>query len=63
MIDFKRYSMPKEPDFMNEPIPYKWTDQDIIDEYLSYRDKRKVGRIYGITTKEVNLILKRNGVI
>lgn len=48
---------------MNEPIEYSWTDQDIVAEYHKWGDKRKVSRIFGITVKEINTILKRNGVL
>ena len=54
--------MLKEIGFMNKPVSYKWTDQDVINEYHSCQDKRKVGRIFTITVKEINQILKRNGV-
>lgn len=49
--------------YMNKPINHFWTDQDVILEYQKYQDKRKISRIFGITVKEVNAILKRNGVI
>lgn len=48
---------------MNEPIEYSWTDQDVLAEYRKWEDKRKVSRIFGITVKEINTILKRNGVL
>lgn len=45
---------------MNEPIEYPWTDQDIVEEYHKWEDKRKVSRIYDIPVSEINKILKRN---
>lgn len=45
---------------MNEPIEYSWTDQDIVEEYHKWGDKRKVSRIYGVPVSEINKILKRN---
>ena len=36
------------------------TDEDILNDYRIYNDKRKVARIHGITVKELNEILKRN---
>lgn len=50
-------------EYMNIPIDQVWTDQDIILEYQKYQDKRKISRIFDITVKEINAILKRNGVI
>ena len=50
-------------EYMNEPVDYKWDDKDIIKEYNQYQDKRKVSRIYDIPVKEINQMLKRNGVI
>lgn len=44
--------------FMNEPIPYEWTSNDIIQEYERCKDKKKVAAIWGISVKEVNEILK-----
>lgn len=50
-------------EYMNEPVDYKWDDKDIIKKYNQCQDKRKVSRIYDIPVKEINQILKRNGVI
>lgn len=50
-------------DYMNKPIDYVWTDQDVIIEYQKYQDKRKVSQMFGITVKEINAILKRNEVL
>lgn len=43
---------------MNEPIDYKWTSDDVVNDYRKYQDKKKVAKIYGITTKEVTQIIK-----
>lgn len=48
--------------YMNEPIDYKYTDGDIVQEYNKCQDKKKVAAIWSITVKEVNEILKRNEV-
>ncbi len=45
--------------YMNEPVEYNHTDEDIIREYTKYQDKRIVARMYCITVKEVTEILKR----
>lgn len=50
-------------EYMNEPIDQVWTDQDVMSEYQKYQDKRKVSRIFDITVKEINSILRRNGAI
>lgn len=50
-------------EYMNEPVDYKWDDKDIIKAYNQCQDKRKISRIYDIPVKEINQILKRNGVI
>ena len=50
-------------EYMNEPVDYKWDDKDIIKAYTQYQDKRKVSRVYDIPVKDINQILKRNGVI
>ena len=44
--------------FMNEPVEKAITDEDILNDYRIYNDKRKVARIHGITVKELNEILK-----
>lgn len=48
---------------MNRPLDYVWDDQDVIIEYQKYQDKRKVSRIFDITVKEINEILRRNEVL
>ena len=50
-------------EYMNSPIERPWTDQDVVTEYQKYQDKRKVSQIFDITAKDINAILKRNGVI
>lgn len=45
--------------FMNEPVLYTRTDEDIIKEYDKWQDKKKVAAIWGITVKEVTEILKQ----
>ena len=43
---------------MNKPIDHKWTSEDVVEDYRKYQDKKKVAKIYGITTKEVTQIIK-----
>lgn len=50
-------------EYINEPVPRRWTDEDIIKEYIQCQDKRKVAKIFDITAKEVGELLKRNSVV
>lgn len=45
--------------FMNTPIEYNWTENDIIEEFEKYKDKKKVAKICGVTVQQVTEILKR----
>ena len=45
--------------FMNEPVEYNWTENDIIKEFQKSNDKKKVAKAYGITVQQVTKILKR----
>lgn len=45
--------------FMNEPVEYNWTENDVIEEFEKYKDKKMIEKIYDITVKEVTEILKR----
>lgn len=49
-------------EYMNNPIDHEWNDQDVVSEYQKCQDKRKVSRIFDITVKDINAILKRNGI-
>lgn len=48
--------------YMNKPVEYNWTDEDVIVEYEKYNDKKKVAKIFCMTTKQVNEILKSRGM-
>ena len=48
--------------YMNKPVEYNWTEEDIISEYNALDDKKKVAKTYCITTKKVNEILKSRGM-
>lgn len=50
-------------EYMNKPVDRVWNDQDVVAEYQKYQDKRKVSRIFDITVKDINAILKRNGML
>lgn len=47
---------------MNKPVEHNWTEEDVVSEYKKYNDKKKVAKIYCITTKQVNEILKSRGM-
>lgn len=48
--------------YMNKPVEYNWTEEDIIAEYQKIKDRKKVAKIYCITTKQVSDILKSRGM-
>lgn len=48
--------------YMNKPVEYNWTEEDIIAEYKALKDKKKVAKIYCITAKQVSDILKSRGM-
>lgn len=50
-------------EYMNKPVDRVWNDQDVVAEYQRYQDKCKVSRIFDITVKDINAILKRNGML
>lgn len=61
--DFKvREELDLMEKYMNSPVEYDWTEEDIIAEYVKIKDKKKVAKIYCITTKQVNEILKSRGM-
>lgn len=45
--------------YINEPDESGWTEEDVLREYNMCQDKKKVARIYCISTKDVTRILKR----
>lgn len=48
-------------EYMNEPEAYGWTAGDItLEYYRSGEDKKAVKRIFCLTAKELNQILKEN---
>lgn len=49
-------------EFMNEPVDFCWSDMDIAETYYrDAEDKRTVKRMFCLTTKELNRILKEAG--
>ncbi|WP_170313459.1 hypothetical protein [Lacrimispora amygdalina] len=49
--------------YMNEPVDYTFTDEDIIKEYQQFNDIKRVAAVFCIDNKTVKQILKRNGVL
>lgn len=49
--------------YMNEPVDYIFTDEDIIKEYQLCGDVKRVAAVFCIDNKMVSQILKRNGVL
>lgn len=60
-IGFERKTLIMEK-YMNKPVEYNWTEEDIIAEYQKIKDKKKVAKIYCITTIQVSDILKSRGM-
>lgn len=60
-IGFERKTLIMEK-YMNKPVEDNWTEEDIIAEYQKIKDKKKVAKIYCITTKQVSDILKSRGM-
>ena len=53
-MDFSKY--------MNHPIEYERTDDDVINDYELYMDARKVAKIWKIKKCEVIEILRKYGI-
>ncbi len=50
-------------EYMNEPVDFRWSDTDIAQAYYQHEEnKRAVKRIFCLTTKELNRILREAGV-
>lgn len=45
---------------INKPVDYKFTDQDIVNEFVKVGDKKKVAAIHKIPVEQVTEILKKN---
>ena len=43
--------------YINEPIPYQFTNEDILHDFKIYKNKKKVAKIWGISIKDINEIL------
>lgn len=47
--------------FVNKPVNVNYTDEDIIEDYNKYNDKKIVAKRYCITVKEATEIIKKAG--
>lgn len=48
--------------YMNPPVDYEWTEEDVVKEYLRTKDKKRTARISCLSVSEVTKILKNNHV-
>lgn len=44
-------------EYMNDPVDYDWSDDEIRKEYNKYPNKKSITKAFRITTKELNRIL------
>ena len=51
--------IPPSEDFMNPPIEYDWTEEDIVIEFKKVGDKKSVSKIYLISITDVTKMLKK----
>ena len=49
--------------YMNKPVDYTFTDEDIIKEYRLYGDVKRTASVFCIDSKAVKEILKRSGEV
>ena len=47
---------------LNSPINREWTAEEIVKEYQIYKDKKYISKIFQISVKELNGMLKKAGV-
>lgn len=45
--------------YINKPLAYDWTEEEIYSEYTRSGDKRSIRRQFCLTAKEINRIIKR----
>lgn len=50
-------------EYMNEPVDYEFTDEDVIKEYMQRRDIKRVTTVFCLDSKTVKQILKKEGVL
>lgn len=48
-----------EESFINLPVDGTWTDDDIYNDYLAYKNKKSVAKRYCISVREVTEIIKK----
>ena len=47
--------------YMNEPVDYTFTDEDVIKEYQKFGNIKRTASVFCIDNKTVKEILKRSG--
>lgn len=47
-----------EFEFINIPVEYNWTEEEIRQEFKKSPDKKKIAKMFCIETKDLNRILK-----
>ena len=50
-------------EYMNKPVDYEFTDNDIIMEYKRFGDVKRVAAVFCVEVKAVKQILKKEGVL
>lgn len=45
-------------EYMSAPVEHNWTNEEIFAEYVKIKDKKKVAKMFCITVKELNDIIK-----
>jgi len=44
-------------EYMNKPVEKNWTNEEIVREYEKCHDKKKIAKIFSMTTKTLNKII------
>nr|WP_155857705.1 hypothetical protein [Clostridium sp. 12(A)] len=47
--------------YMNEPVDYVFTDEDVVKEYKRFSDIKRTASVFCIDAKIVKQILKKKG--
>lgn len=50
-------------DFMNPPVDYDWTEEDIVNEFKKTGNKKSVSKIYLISISDVTKTLKKHKLL
>lgn len=55
--------IPPSEDFMNPPVDYDWTEEDIVNEFKKTGNKKSVSKIYLISISDVTKTLKKHKLL